>query len=196
MFLLFWDPMVNSLLIYEFLEKLSDSKFLLNFVQKEFSVSFLFSPVGEIKDSHLSKIKHWNLNFSINMQFFRLWSLSEKFTEDILMEQIVLLNEHTESRTTKLALPLSEPCIDMEIISSSSDPNKPKQDSFLLLGKSGHFYAFDDSQIERYLLQYQSRSPPSAPKEVMLKMPFLDSSITAMKLITGNSFILSSADEV
>lgn len=109
--------------------------------------------------------------------------------------QIVLLNEHTESRTTKLALPLSEPCIDMEIISSSSDPNKPKQDSFLLLGKSGHFYAFDDSQIERYLLQYQSRSPPSAPKEVMLKMPFLDSSITAMKLITGNSFILSSADE-
>ncbi|KAH9662356.1 Lgl C domain-containing protein [Citrus sinensis] len=109
--------------------------------------------------------------------------------------QIVLLNEQTESRTTKLALPLSEPCIDMEIISSSSDPNKPKQDSFLLLGKSGHFYAFDDCQIERYLLQYQSRSPPSAPKEVMLKMPFLDSSITAMKLITGNSFILSSADE-
>lgn len=109
--------------------------------------------------------------------------------------QIVLLNEHIESRTTKLALPLSEPCIDMEIISSSSDPNKPKQDSFLLLGKSGHFYAFDDCQIERYLLQYQSRSPPSAPKEVMLKMPFLDSSITAMKLITGNSFILSSADE-
>ncbi|KAH9710611.1 Lgl C domain-containing protein [Citrus sinensis] len=109
--------------------------------------------------------------------------------------QIVLLNEHTESRTTKLALPLSEPCIDMEIISSSSDPNKPKQDSFLLLGKSGHIYAFEDCQIERYLLQYQSRSPPSAPKEVMLKMPFLDSSITAMKLITGNPFILSSADE-
>lgn len=110
--------------------------------------------------------------------------------------QIVLLNEHTESRTTKLALPLSEPCIDMEIISSSSDPNKSKQeDSFLLLGKSGHFYAFDDCQIERYLLHYQSRSPPSAPKEVMLKMPFLDSSITAVKFITGNSFILSSADE-
>lgn len=61
MFLLFWDPMVNSLLIYEFLEKLSDSKFLLNFVQKEFSLSFLFSPVGEIK--RLPSFKNKALKF-------------------------------------------------------------------------------------------------------------------------------------
>ncbi|KAH9662350.1 Lgl C domain-containing protein [Citrus sinensis] len=69
-----------------------------------------------------------------------------------------------------------------------------KASRLYIMGASD-FVSMNLLQIERYLLQYQSRSPPSAPKEVMLKMPFLDSSITAMKLITGNSFILSSADE-
>ncbi|KAK3224305.1 hypothetical protein Dsin_011330 [Dipteronia sinensis] len=109
--------------------------------------------------------------------------------------QVLVLNEHTESRTIKLALNLSEPCIDMEIISSSSDPSKHKQDTFLLLGKSGHVYAYDDCQIERYLLQYQTRSPPSLPKEITVKIPFVDSSITAVKLITDSSYMLSSSDE-
>ncbi|KAH9710613.1 Lgl C domain-containing protein [Citrus sinensis] len=69
-----------------------------------------------------------------------------------------------------------------------------KASRLYIMGASD-FVSMNLLQIERYLLQYQSRSPPSAPKEVMLKMPFLDSSITAMKLITGNPFILSSADE-
>jgi hypothetical protein len=112
------------------------------------------------------------------------------------MDQVLLLNEHTESRTIKLALNLSEPCIDIEIISSSSEPSKHKQDAFLLLGKSGHVYAYDDCQIERYLLQYQTRSPPSLPKEIMVKIPFIDSSITAVKLITDSSYMFSSSDEV
>ncbi|KAG7968884.1 hypothetical protein I3843_07G002700 [Carya illinoinensis] len=108
--------------------------------------------------------------------------------------QVVLLNEHSESRTIKLGLHLSEPCIDMEIV-SSSEQSKHKQDSFLLLGKSGHVYAYDDCLIEKYLLQCQSRSPPSLPKEVKLKMPFADSSITIAKLITHDTCLLSPADE-
>lgn len=85
----------------------------------------------------------------------------------------------------------------MEIISSSSEQSKQKQDFLLLLGKSGHVYAYDDGQIERYLLQYQSRSPPSLPKEIMVKIPFFDSSITVVKFIADNpSYMLSSTDEV
>ncbi|KAJ4714050.1 Transducin/WD40 repeat protein [Melia azedarach] len=125
----------------------------------------------------------------------RLYTMGASDLVSVNLLQVILLNEHSESRTIKLALPLSEPCIDMEIVSSSNEQGKQKQDSFLLLGKSGHVYAYDDCQIERYLLQYQSRSPPSLPKEVMLKMPFLDSSITVTKFITDNSYMLSSADE-
>jgi len=113
----------------------------------------------------------------------------------ILMRQVMLLNEHSESRTIKLGLHLPEPCIDMEII-SSSEQYKHKQDSLLLLGKSGNAYAYDDSLIEKYLLQCQSKSPTSLPKEVKLKMPFADSSITIAKFITDNPCMLSPADEV
>ncbi|GAV83036.1 Lgl_C domain-containing protein [Cephalotus follicularis] len=109
--------------------------------------------------------------------------------------QVILLNEQTESRTVKLAHPLSEPCIDMGIISSFSEQNKHKQLFFLLLGKSGRFYAYDDCLMEKYLLQCQSRSPPSLPKEIMVKMPLVDSSITAAKLITDNPNLLGRADE-
>ena len=110
------------------------------------------------------------------------------------MRQIILLNEQTESRTIKLGLHLPETCIDMEII-SSSEQSKHKQDFLLLLGKSGHVYAYDDCLIEKYLLQCQSRSPPSLPKEIMLKMP-TDSSITIAKFITDNHCMISPADEV
>ncbi|KAK7406932.1 hypothetical protein VNO78_08568 [Psophocarpus tetragonolobus] len=107
--------------------------------------------------------------------------------------QVVLLNEHTESRTIKVGLHLSEGCIDMEIISSSS---KHRQNYFILLGKSGHVYLYDDNLIERYLLQSQSKSSPSLPKEVVVKLPLVDSSITTTsKFISNNPNVFSSADE-
>ncbi|XP_065855738.1 uncharacterized protein [Euphorbia lathyris] len=109
--------------------------------------------------------------------------------------QVVLLNENTETRTIKLGLHLSEPCIDMEIISSSYDQSKHKQECFLLLGKSGHVHIYDDCQIEKYLLQSQSRGSPSLPKEVMVKMPFTESIITTAKFIINNSHILTFRDE-
>lgn len=115
------------------------------------------------------------------------------------MWQVVLLNEHTESRTIKLGLHLSESCIDMEIISTSAsaDQSKQKQDLFLILGKSGHLHLYDDSLIERYLLQCQSKSAPSFPKEVIVKIPLADSSITTSKFITNNpNMLLNSEDEV
>lgn len=111
------------------------------------------------------------------------------------MTQVVLLNEDTEYRTIKLGLHLPEACIDMEII-PSSEQSKHKQDCLLLLGISGHVYAYDDCLIEKYLLQCQSRSPPSLPKELMLKMPFVDSSITIAKFITDNQCMISPADAV
>ncbi|KAJ1413328.1 WD40/YVTN repeat-like-containing domain superfamily [Sesbania bispinosa] len=109
--------------------------------------------------------------------------------------QVVLLNEHTESRTIKLGLHLSECCIDMEIISTSTELGKHKQDYFLLLGKSGHVYLYDDSLIERYLLQCQSKSTPSLPKEVVVKLPLADSSITTAKFVSNNPNVFNSEDE-
>lgn len=108
----------------------------------------------------------------------------------------MLLNEHTESRTIKLGLHLSESCIDMEIISTSTEQSKHKQDSFILLGKSGHLYLYDDSLIERYLLQCQSKSTPSLPTEEIVKLPLAESSITTVKFISNNSNVLTSEDAV
>ncbi|KAF5184845.1 Syntaxin-binding protein, partial [Thalictrum thalictroides] len=111
------------------------------------------------------------------------------------MFQIVLLNEHTASRTIKLTLPLLEPCLDMEIISSAFYQNKQNQDSLLLVLKSGRLCTFDDYAIEKYLLQSQSRSPPSLPKQVMVRLPLADSSITIAKFITNNSTFMSGINE-
>lgn len=122
--------------------------------------------------------------------------LNEMQNFAFFMHQVILLNEHTESRTIKLGLHLPESCIDMEIISSFSEPGKHKQEFFLGLGKSGHIYAYDDYQIEKYLLQCQSRSTNSLPKEFMVKMPYADSSITIAKFITDNPCLLSFSDEV
>lgn len=108
----------------------------------------------------------------------------------------MLLNEHTEARTIKLGLHLSECCIDMEIISTSTEQSKNKQDSFILLGKSGHLYLYDDSLIERYLIQCQSKSTPSLPKEVIVKLPLAESSITTAKFISNNPNVLTFEDEV
>eukprot|EP00258_Populus_trichocarpa_P041917 XP_024457936.1 uncharacterized protein LOC7492127 isoform X2 [Populus trichocarpa] len=109
--------------------------------------------------------------------------------------QVVLLNEHIETRMIKLGLYLPEPCIDIEIISSSFDQSKHKQDILVVIGKSGHIYVYDDCLIEKYLLQSQSKISPSLPKEVMVKMPFADSSITVAKFITNTPNLLTYGDE-
>ncbi|XP_077231077.1 transducin/WD40 repeat-like superfamily protein isoform X2 [Tasmannia lanceolata] len=109
--------------------------------------------------------------------------------------QIILLNENAESRIIKLALPLPDCCVDMEIISSISDRNKHKLDVLLLLSKSGHLYGYDDSNIEKYLLQCQSKSPPSLPNQEMVKVPFGESTITVAKFVTDNSDLSSSMDQ-
>ncbi|CAB4287974.1 unnamed protein product [Prunus armeniaca] len=95
----------------------------------------------------------------------RLYVMGGSDTISSNLLQVILLNEHTEGRTIKLGLQLPEPCIDMEIVSSLSEQSKHKQDCFLLLGNSGNLYAYDDCLIEKYLLQSQSKSSPSLPKE-------------------------------
>lgn len=125
----------------------------------------------------------------------RLYVMGGSDTISSNLLQVILLNEHTEGRTIKLGLQLPEPCIDMEIVSSLSEQSKHKQDCFLLLGNSGNLYAYDDCSIEKYLLQSQSKSSPSLPKEVMVKIPFVDSNITVAKFITDNTQMLSFADE-
>lgn len=110
--------------------------------------------------------------------------------------QVILLNEHLETRTIKLPLHISEPCIDMEIIASLCEQSKNKEDSFLLLGKSGCIHACDDCLIEKYLLQSQTKSSLSLPKEVAVKMPFIESSITVAKFITHDTFSWDVEDEV
>nr|XP_043631084.1 uncharacterized protein LOC122602544 isoform X2 [Erigeron canadensis] len=109
--------------------------------------------------------------------------------------QVIIINEQIESRTTKLGIPSPEPCIDMEIVSSNIEHGKHKEDCFLVVGKSGHVYIYDDFLIEKYLVQSQSRSPPSLPKEVKVRLPFVDPCITVAKFITDNPCMLSSADE-
>lgn len=111
------------------------------------------------------------------------------------MWQVVLLNEQTETRTVKLGLHPREPVVDFEI-TTSSDQNKHRRDSLLLLGRSSHVHTYDDSLIERYLAQSQSKSSPSLPKEVMVKLPYGDSSITVAQFVTSIPCMPSSVDEV
>ncbi|KAJ0468608.1 putative transcription factor WD40-like family [Helianthus annuus] len=109
--------------------------------------------------------------------------------------QVVIINEQTETRTTKLGITSPEPCVDFEIVSSGSEQNKHKDDIFLVVGKSGHVYLYDDISIEKYLLQSQTKSPPSLPKELKVRLPYADSCITVAKFITDNPCMISSADE-
>ncbi|XP_051141095.1 uncharacterized protein LOC127258338 isoform X2 [Andrographis paniculata] len=109
--------------------------------------------------------------------------------------QVVLLNEQTETRTIKLGLQPPEPLIDFEIATSSIEQNKNRCDPLLLLGRSGHVYAYDVYSIERYLTQSQNKSSPSLPKESLIKLPYCDSSITVAKFITGVPCLLCSAEE-
>uniref|UniRef100_A0A1J3IQU5 Syntaxin-binding protein 5 n=1 Tax=Noccaea caerulescens TaxID=107243 RepID=A0A1J3IQU5_NOCCA len=111
--------------------------------------------------------------------------------------QVVLLNEQTETRMVKLGLHVSEPCADMEmIIADANEQSKHKQDYLFVLGKSGRVYAYDDYMIEKYLIQSQSKSPPSLPKETVVKLPFsVSSSVTVGKFLTNPSHLLNLSDE-
>ncbi|KAF2530767.1 hypothetical protein F2Q70_00033521 [Brassica cretica] len=106
--------------------------------------------------------------------------------------QVVLLNDQTEVKMVKLGLHVSEPCVCMEMIIADA-----KQDSLLVLGKSGRVYAYDDYMIEKYLIQSQSKSPPSLPKESVVKLPFSDScgGVTVGKFLTNSSHLLNLSDE-
>lgn len=110
--------------------------------------------------------------------------------------QVVLLNDTIETRTIKLGLHTHESPVNLEIVSSFNMPSKQKNDSLLLLGKSGHMYTYDDYLIERYLLQCQSKSSPSLPKEMMVKMPFADPSITVARFVQDNPYLSYLKDQV
>ncbi|KAK9164722.1 hypothetical protein Syun_005624 [Stephania yunnanensis] len=98
----------------------------------------------------------------------RLYVRGDSASSSSNMLQIILLNEHMETRTIKLGLPLPEPCITC---------------------------VYDDSAIEKYLLQCQSRSPPSLPKQINIRIPFVDPSITVSKLVTNASNLFGATDE-
>lgn len=118
----------------------------------------------------------------------RLYTAGASNSHSDNLSQVVLLNDQTESRMIKLGLHMPEPCVDMEIITG-------QQDYFILVGKSGRVYGYDDNAIEKYLIHCQSRGHPSLPKEVMVKIPFFDSSVTVSKLVTNNK-CLELPDEV
>lgn len=125
----------------------------------------------------------------------RLYVLGASEFSSANLLQVVIINEQIESRTTKMGIALPEPCVDMEIISSYSEQNKHKEDCFLAVGKLGHIYLYDDSSIEKYLVQSQSKSPPSLPKGVIVRLPYADPCITVAKFITDNPCMLTSSDE-
>lgn len=100
--------------------------------------------------------------------------------------QVIVLNDNSESRTIKLAFPLTEPCLGMEIISSFNDGNKQKKDTLVLLLKSGHLCLYIDSEIENFLLKSQSKYTPSLPNSITVKLPYYESRITAAKLYASS----------
>ncbi|KAI4325770.1 hypothetical protein MLD38_031138 [Melastoma candidum] len=123
----------------------------------------------------------------------RLYVMGSSDTANSNPLQVLLMSSASESRIVKLVLPLPEPCISMEITSTYSSKQKPE--ILVVLGKSGRMYAYDDSLIENYLLQCQSRSAPSLPKEIPIKMPFVDSAISTSVFITNNLLISDPGDE-
>lgn len=93
-------------------------------------------------------------------------------------------------------LPLTEACLGMEVISCFSDQNKHKENALVLLLKSGHLYLYNDSEIEHYLLKSQSKSSPTLPNQLKVKLPFGDSGITIAKLYACNPASSDPVDEV
>lgn len=125
----------------------------------------------------------------------RLYVIGSSDNPSANLLQVVLLNEHTEARTIKLGLPLPESSLDMDIIASFNTQSKQKHDSLILLGKSGHVYVYDDYLVEKYLLQSQSKSSSSLPKELVVKLPFVDSSISVGKFVTDFPHLLYSTGQ-
>ncbi|XP_023767381.1 uncharacterized protein LOC111915982 isoform X1 [Lactuca sativa] len=121
----------------------------------------------------------------------RLYVLGNSDFSSANLLQVIIINDQIESRTTKLGIGTPEPCVDMEILVSYNEQTKHKEDCFLVIGKSGHVYTYDDSSIEKYLIQSQTRSPPSSlPKEIKVKLPYVDTIITVAKFITDNPCML------
>ncbi|KAK9135307.1 hypothetical protein Syun_014637 [Stephania yunnanensis] len=84
----------------------------------------------------------------------RLYVRGDSASSSSNMLQIVLLNEHMETHTIKLGLPLSEPCFDC-----------------------------------------QSRSPPSLPKQINIRIPFVDLSISVSKFVTNAINLFGATNE-
>ncbi|KAJ8427822.1 hypothetical protein Cgig2_001633 [Carnegiea gigantea] len=163
------------------------------------------------KDSYKSQIGHiskLNLGYRVEKvpiaslkwvysdgKSSRLYAMGASDATPTNLVQVILLNDDAESRTIKIGLQLLEPCLDLEIISCSNEHIKHKHGLLLLIGKSGQMYAYDDHAIEKYLLQFQSKSPPSIPREVMIKLPFSDSSILSAQFITNSSNTIGSEDQ-
>lgn len=110
--------------------------------------------------------------------------------------QVIAFQENSESRIVKLVLPLPKPCKSMALLSSVHERNTHKQNLLLLLLESGHLYAFDDVQIEKYLLHSQQSKTTSLPTHLMAKIPFIDSAITVSKLFTDISDSARPVEEV
>ncbi|CAM0903341.1 unnamed protein product [Alopecurus aequalis] len=116
------------------------------------------------------------------------------FSEHAYLSQVLILNEESESRIVKMVLPLTEACKGMELVTGLSDPNKQRQITLVLLLKSGQICLYDDSEIERYLLHSQSRSPPTLPNYSYVKQPYGDSGINVAKFYTSGR--TSTSDEI
>lgn len=163
------------------------------------------------KDSYKSQIGHiskLNLGYRVEKvpiaslkwvysdgKLSRLYAMGASDATPANLVQVILLSDDAESRTIKIGLQLLEPCLDLEIISCSNEHIKHKHGLLLLIGKSGQMYAYDDHAIEKYLLQFQSKSPPSIPREVIIKLPFSDSSILSAQFITNSSNTIGSEDQ-
>ncbi|XP_062185460.1 uncharacterized protein LOC133889038 [Phragmites australis] len=117
------------------------------------------------------------------------------FTDHGHLFQVLILNEESESRIVKMMLPLAETCQGMELVTGLSDPNNHRQSVLVLLLKSGQICLYDDSEIERYLLHSQSRSPPTLPSHSSVKLPYGDSGISVAKFFTSSPAALASLDE-
>jgi hypothetical protein len=113
----------------------------------------------------------------------------------VFYEQVLILNEESESRNVKMVLPLAESCQGMELVTGLSDPSKHKQSALVLLLKSGQICLYDDSEIERYLLHSQSKSSTTLPNHSSVKLPYGDSRISVAKFYTYSPAVVASLDE-
>ncbi|XP_051218607.1 uncharacterized protein [Lolium perenne] len=116
------------------------------------------------------------------------------YSEHAYLSQVLILNEESESRIVKMVLPLTEACKGMELVIGLSDPNKQRQNILVLLLKSGQICLYDDSEIERYLLHSQSRSPPTLPNHSYVKQPYGDSGINIAKFYTSGRTSIADED--